>query len=369
MVIAFVGSRGLPYQSTQDRKEANLEQVALRLVEKGHDVHVFADPTYTDLDVYQGITLTPTASSTWSKVQALRKIKNLDVLHLLSLNDAWVGFWISVLRPDVRIIAEIHDYTFNPNIETARERKQIQAYLIKQFADEIIAPREDVYQFFAKDAQAKTTLVYPGLSVQRTKKNGGIKTWDLVRRQYLLVESYANRDQKNLKLIIEAYKKLYHDYPLVVTGSVTPEMKKKYASEMVLFIGSVSGATEREVISNARYVIPSSTAKEDRTFLYMALAHATPVLAERQDLNMDLIEQNALYYCHENLGSIINMMKFMEGVYPIMSERAIKYAKHIEDLLSPEGQVNRYVYLYVNAYQKKRFWKEPAGERISIPVQ
>lgn len=369
MVIAFVGSRGLPYQSTQDRKEANLEQVALRLVEKGHDVQVFTDPTYSDLDVYQGITLTPTESSTWSKVQALRKIKNLDVLHLLSLNDAWVGFWISVLRPEVRIIAEIHDYTFNPKIETARERKQIQVYLIKQFADQIITPREDVYQMFAQEAKRKTTLVYPGISVQRTKKNGGIKTWDLVRRQYLLVESYSNRDQKNLKLIIEAYKKLYHPYPLVITGSVDPSLKQRYASESVLFIGAISGTTEREVISNARYVIPSSSRKEDQTFLHLALAHATPVLAERTELNTELIGQSALYFCHENLGSIICMMKFIESVYPIMSDRAIKFAKVAEDLFSPEGQVNRYLYLYVNAYQQKRFWKEPAGVRVSIPVQ
>lgn len=364
MVIAFVGSKGIPYNSNLDRKEYNLELIAKELNRRNHSVYVLSNPNYTNLDSYQGVNIIYSKDNSWSKFQTIRKIKNLDILHILSIKDIYIAIWVSIFMPKVRIILDYNDYTFNKNSNIEFQKILLKTYLSKFLVDEIITDKLDTYNLLSKIIKSKVSLVRKAIPYHINSNSDN--DWKIQNKKYILVNSYSKKNQLNLKLIIESYKKIKSDYPLIVMGSVISRIKTNYSSNKIIFIGDVSGKSERDLISNAKYFIESSSGKEDQFRLYTALINAVPVLVSRNLNNNSLIKQNGLYFVDNNLSSIFNMLKFMEGVYHLMTIRAINFAPKARELFTLDGQINKYIFIYVNAFRSK--FRSKVQEEKSIPI-
>lgn len=364
MIIAFVGSKGIPYNSSLDRKEYNLEIVAKELNKRNHSVFVLSEPNYTNLDSYQGINIIYSRNNIWSKFQAIKKIKNLDILHILSIKDIYIAVWVSIFMPKVRIILDYNDYTFNKKSNLEFQSILLKTYLSKFLIDQVITDKLDIYNLLSKVISSKVSLIRK--AIPNHINSNFENDWKIQNKKYILVNSYSKKDQLNLKLIIESYKKIKSNYPLIIVGSVINRIKNNYSSDKIIFIGEISGKSERDIISNAKYFIESSSGKEDQFRLYTALVNSVPVLVPRNLNNSSLIKQNGLYFIDNNLSSIFNMFKFMEGVYHLMTIRSVKLAPKIQELFTLDGQINKYIFVYVNAFQSK--FKSQIQEENSIPI-
>lgn len=369
MVIAFTGTRGLPYRSTSDRKEYRLELSALTLAQRNHEVHVLADPVYSDLDRYQSIKIHPTRSNIWSQFWTIKRIPKLDVLHVMSLDQALLVALVSLFLPQVRILFEAHDYHTSKADTQAQWNILRRVDLVTKFADEIIVDRPDLYEFFRDRSNTPVHLLSQPLDIHLTRQNRSIKTWNLSRRKYVLIHSHPQQDQITLRLILVAIQKNLLPWPVVILGNVSADIRAEFESQNVYFPGTTSGQTEREIIANARYFIDSSASAEDKTPLHMALAHATPVLVERTEVQQHWLSNKGLYYSRENLSSLIHTIRFMEEHYQILTEFAYAHAPQTRELHTVDGFVNRLIFIYVNAFVKKRQKEVQSMERITIPIQ
>jgi len=366
MVIAFIGSKGIPYNSSLDRKEYNLEIIAKELNKRNHSVFVLSNPNYTSLNSYQGINIIYSRNNIWSKFQAIKKIKNLDIIHILSLKDLYIAVWVSIFMPKVRIILDYNDYTFNKKSNLEFQNILLKTYLSKFLVDQIITDKLDIYKLLSKIVKSKISLVRK--AIPKHINSSFDNDWKIQNKKYILVNSYSKKNQLNLKLIIEAYKKIKSDYPLIIIGSTVSRIKRNYASDKIIFIGDISGKSERDIISNAKYYIESSTGTEDQFRLHTALINAVPVLVSRNSNNLSLIKQNGLYFVDNNLSSIFNMLKFMEGVYHMMTIRAVKFAPQAKSLFSIDSQINKFIFIYINAFKSKFNTQIQEEKSVSISI-
>lgn len=357
MVVVFAGSRGIPYQSSYDRQEYHLELTALSLKEKGHTVEVLTDPDYSSLSHYRGIRLHQVANI-WGKLWAIRNISEVNVIHLMQM-DWLLAFGVKIFFPHIRIILE----------QTTSEIPSWKLTWSRHIIDEYITPRADTQKYLNSFITNPVHTVSRGIDIHLTKQNGHIKTWGLTRRKYLLFDTERGYSEKNLRLALIAGYKSQLDYPFVVMGSIDPQFKHMFPQ--VTFTGPLQGNQEREMIANARFFIDTAPDKGDKHPLMLALGHATPVLSHRDSVHMNLVNRHGLHYTKENISSFIHNMRFMEEAYSVLAQFAYDYAKEFRENHTVEGQVNKYIYIYVNAFvkEKQRQLAKESESSIFIPIQ
>lgn len=356
MVIVFAGSRGIPYRSTYDRQEYHLELTALALREKGHKVEILTDPDYSSLSHYRDIPLHQVANI-WEKLWTIRQISNLNIIHLTQMDWALV-LGVKLFFPHIRIIVE----------QTISVMPERHLRWSRHWIDQYITSREDRQTYIKSLTKKPVHMVPRGLDIHLTKHNGHIKTWGLTRRKYLLFDTEPGYSENNLRLaLIAGYKSLL-DYPLVVMGRVDPQLK--YMFPHVIFTGPLQGQQERELIANARFFIDTAPDKGDKHPLMLALGHATPVLSPRDSVHMNLVNRHGLHYSIENMSSLIHNMRFMEEAYSMLSQFAYDYAKTFRENHTLEGQINRYIYIYVNSFvrERKHQLQKSTASSIVIPI-
>ena len=366
MVIAFVGTKGIPYQNTRDRNEYNLECIAIELVKKGHDIYVFGDPNYTQNTDYKGISIVPTKQTVRDIIKQLKKIKNLDIVHIRSLKFAWVAFWVSIYMPHIRIIFDYHDYSFT-NTPTNRRAYRILSYISAQFSDGLIIHNPYLRHVFRNSYQSKLYMIPTGVEeISEIQSSHTFK--NMYPQRYIVLNSSLYRDSKGLELWIKAYRRHTLNYPIIVLGQVMPQIRKQYQSSTILFVGELSGNTEKELIANAALFVELSRDQEDKYPLSLALTEGVPVLACRGIWNKKLIGNHGIFFSSLNYSSIITALNTVEDMSLLLSRRAAQYTPIIRDTLSLERQVDMYILTYLRTFQLKEKLSQQQNPTYSIPV-
>ena len=366
MVIAFVGTRGIPYQNTRDRNEYNCEIVATQLARRGHSVYVLSDPNYTQLTEYKNIHIIPSQPRVKSIVRELKKIENLDIVHIRSLEYAWVAFWVSLQMPQVRVIFDYHQYTF-VNSKKNRRRYMLLSYISAQFSDSLIIDNPELQTLFNSSFKSKVYSIPTGIdttSIVNSQNNFK----DLYPQEYILVHNGQYRDSESLELWLKAYRKHNLNLPVIVLGKVKPAIRESYQNDTILFVGELSGNTEQSLIQNAHIFVEISPNNEDKYPLSLALIAGIPVLASKGAYNQELIKANGIFFTPYNYSSIVTGLNIIEDMYPILKRIASEYIPIIQDILSIEGQVHKYLYAYLNTFEAKKARKYLEKPRFSIPV-
>jgi glycosyltransferase involved in cell wall biosynthesis len=366
MVIAFVGTRGIPYQNTRDRNEYNCEIVATQLARRGHSVYVLSDPNYTQLTEYKNIHIIPSQPKVKSIIRELRKIENLDIVHIRSLEYAWVAFWVSLQMPQVRVVFDYHQYTFVNNKKN-RRHYMLLSYISAQFSDSLIIDNPELQTLLNSSFKSKVYSIPTGIdtaSIVNSQNNFK----DLYPQDYILVHNGQYRDSESLELWLKAYRKHNLNLPIIVLGKVKPAIRESYQSDIILFVGELSGNTEQALIQNAHIFVEISPNNEDKYPLSLALIAGIPVLASKGAYNQELIKANGIFFTPYNYSSIVTGLNIIEDMYPILKRIASEYMPIIQDILSIEGQVHKYLYAYLNTFEAKKARKYLEKPRFSIPV-
>jgi hypothetical protein len=364
MTIAFVGTKGLPYQSTRDRNEYNLEAIALSLANRGHSIYVISDPNYTQVSEYKGIKIIATKPSTKAIIKALKKIKNLEIVHIRSLEYAWVAFWVSLQMPQVRIIFDYQNYTF---VNTAQNRQKFRllTYISAKFSDSLIISNPALRDLFSPNFKSKLYFIPNGININ-TSSLYDIKS--IYPQDYMLINIAQYRDSDSLELFLKAYFNHNIKYPLVILGKVLPNIKQKYQSEHIIFVGELSGDTEKSLIQNAKIFVEIATDNEDKYPLSLALVSGIPTLASRGISNQSLIQNKGIFFTPYNYSSIITGLNTIQDMQPILNRMSESYMPIIQDKLAIDGQIHKYLYAYLNTFQTKQARKLIPATTYSIPV-
>jgi hypothetical protein len=365
MTIAFVGTRGLPYQSTRDRNEYNLEAIAVPLAKRGHSVYVISEPNYSQATEYKGISIIPTKPTIKATMKALRKIKGLEVVHIRSLEYAWVAFWVSLKMPQVRIIFDYQQYTF---VNTAKNQQKFKllTYISAKFSDSLIIANPALTSLFRPSFKSKLYTIPTGIEVNNSISDNNIKA--IYPQDYMVINVSQYRYTKSLELFIKAYCNHKINYSLIVLGKVIPAIKEKYQSNNIIFVGELSGTTEQALVQNAKIFVEIPTDSEDKYPLSLALVSGIPTLSSRGVYNQSLVTNKGIFFTPYNYSSIITGLNTIQDMQPILNRMAESYMPIIQDKLAIIGQIHKYLYAYLNTFQTKQARKLIPSTTYSIPV-
>jgi len=365
MNIAFVGTRGIPYQSTRDRNEYNLEIIAVPLARRGHSIYVISEPNYTQTTEYKGIHIIPTKPTIRATLNALKKIHNLEIVHIRSLEYAWVAFWVSLQMPQVRVIFDYQQYTFVNNTQN-RQKFKLLTYISAKFSDSLIIANPALKSLFSHAFKSKLYTIPTSIEANVGTIDTNIKS--IYPKDYILVNVSQYRDARSLELFIKAYNNHSLNQSLVILGKVIPELKERYKSENIIFVGELSGNTEQSLIKNANIFVEISRENEDKYGLSLALFAGVPVLAARGLYNQSLVKNKGIFFTTYNYSSIITGLNTIQDMQVILNKMAMSYLPIIQDRLSIDGQIHKYLYAYLNTFQSKQSRKLVSTNTYSIPV-
>lgn len=294
--VAMIGSRGVP--ARYGGVETAVEELSARLVERGLDVTVFcrADPDHPAPDVHRGIRcryVTTTAgkhSATFvhsAASAALTVSRSFDLVHFHAMGPtlfAPVSRWVGRL-PVVATVQGRDDQ----RAKWGRGAKAVlgaAAYTAAWVPHETIVVSRQLRQEFLEEFGRDTTYVPNGvMAVPATADDGRLRSrWGLDQGGYLLAVGRVV-PEKAFDLLVEGYRDVPGDVPLVVVGPAEPgdtfqDRVRRLAKRdgRVRLLGPVYGDEMEVLWQGALAFVQPSNLEGLPLVLLEAAAHGLPVV-------------------------------------------------------------------------------------------
>lgn len=274
MKIAMIGQKRIP--SRDGGVEIHVEEIAVHLVEKGHNVTVYnrRKRGFPILHEYKGIRIVNIPTINRKSLDAvvytfLATIHALfghyDIIHYHAEGPCFM-LWLPHLF-GIRTVATIHGLDW----QRAKWGGFATRFLLfgektaVKYADEIIVLSLNVQQYFKKTYGRDTHFIPNGVNSPAVRDADIIHSrYGLTKNSYLLFLARIV-PEKGLHYLLKAFSEIKTDKKLVVAGasshsddyfSKIQEMAQK--DSRVIMTGFVQGAELDELYSNAfLYVLPS----------------------------------------------------------------------------------------------------------------
>lgn len=282
MKIAMIGHKRIP--SREGGIEIVVEQLAERMVAKGHEVyaynrkghHVSGDKEndLKEVKLYKGIHIitTPTFENkslnafVYSVLATFHALfQKYDVIHFHA-SGSCAMIWLPKLF-GIHTVATIHGLDSQRAKWGGFASKYLQfgEKMAAKYADELIVLSEGNRKYFKDMYGRNATLVPNGVDPQEIKEAKLIlERYGLARKSYILFLARIV-PEKGLHYLIEAFKDIETDKKLCIVGGtshsdeyVEQVVKMAEDDDRIMFLGFQQGEALQELFSNAYlYVLPS----------------------------------------------------------------------------------------------------------------
>lgn len=364
--IAMLGHKMIP--SRLGGVEVVVTELATRMAALGHDVTVYNRKSeLSDYDhnfEYQGVRVreVPTinvkglaaASSSFFATKAAIKDKP-DIIHFHAEGpSAMIGL---AKRAGIPAVSTIHGLDW----QRAKWGGFATKYILEgekvaaKKADQIIVLSEGVQTYFKNTYGRATTFIPNGIEPKtRVVAEVISREYGLHEREFIL---YLGRlvPEKGVHHLIEAYKRLETDKPLVIAGGSSDSAdycrQLHQAAEedpRIIFTGFVEGVLLEELYSNAyAYVLPSSV--EGMTVgLLEAMAYGNCCLVSDIAENVDVVRDHAIIFEKESSDSLVKTLKKITENSQIRD----KYAEHAAQFITSRYDWNNTVQQTLEIYEQ-----------------
>jgi glycosyltransferase involved in cell wall biosynthesis len=271
--IAMIGLRGIP--ATYGGVERAVEELSAHLVERGHEVTVYARSAYSDPSVHEhrGVRvvhlpqvntkhLEAASHSAVALAHALTA-RRYDVIHLHATGPGALSPLARLAGTPTVVTVQGLDWRREKWGRAARVVLRLAAALCARFPDRTIVVSRELERYFAESHG--TDSVYIPNGVEESDDEGAPPQADLRREGFVL---FLGRlvPEKHVHTLVRAYRRLECEVPLVIAGpdSHSPE----YLDELraladgdprIRFLGPQYGASKAWLMRNAlAFVQPSS---------------------------------------------------------------------------------------------------------------
>ncbi len=334
MRIAMIGQKGVP--ATHGGVERHVEELARRIVARGHEVTVYTRPNYTErgLASYEGIMLRslPTVGT-----------KHLDaIVHCaLSSFDAWGhGYDIvhyhaigpALTAPIARArgratVATIHaqDWRRQKWGGLASRILRMGEWCALNVARETICVSERLTEQYVAEGH-RVTYVPNGIALNDGDDTSILDELGVSDGGYLL---FAGRvvPEKGAHYLIEAWRAAGRPMPLVIAGDTSfsdgyVNAVKASQAEGVLFPGYVYGARLAALFRHAALFVLPSDLEGLPIVLLEALGYGAPVLASDIVPNVEVLGDKGRYFEAGDIESLARELSRAIGELGGLRDRA-----------------------------------------------
>lgn len=347
MRIAIIGQKGIPVK--YGGVEYHVFQLALKLVEKGHNVIVYTRNNYTDknLKEYKGIKLIhlPTISTkhldaTFStflaSIDVLRR--NVDVVHYHSIGPC-LFIWIpKLLKRNTKVIATVHckDYEHKKWGFLARCFLKIGEYLACKIPHKTIVVSKLLNSYIRKRYGVSSRYIPNGVCIEKNMPDVSLpKKWNLKPYNYILT---VNRlvPHKGIHYLIKAYNKISTDKKLVIAGGscYTDDYfnyLKKLAkgNKNIIFTGFQYGDFINALYCYCYLFVQPSESEGLSTAILNALSYNRPVLASNIPENLELIKGIGFEFENKNVNDLYSKLEFLIKNPELLKQKTKKQKEKI----------------------------------------
>lgn len=310
MRIAILGSRGIP--ANYSGFETCAEELAVRLVERGHSVSVYCCRPYSHFpdEYYKGVKriVLPTI-----RTKSLEKIfhaalslihvavTNTDVVLVLGLNIPLFCWLPRILGKKVFINVD--------GLEWKRKKWGVLASKYLLWSERmaalvshcLITDARCIETYYLEKYQKKSTFIAYGAETKRYPPGEMLKKYGLEKDGYIF---YVARfePENNPLLVREAYDMLKEPHKkLVMVGD--SQFSRKYVENVrnttnpnIFFTGFLFGDGYREVASNAYLYIQASEVGGTHPALVEAMGFGNFILANDVPEHREVLRDAGVYY-------------------------------------------------------------------------
>jgi glycosyltransferase involved in cell wall biosynthesis len=322
MRLAILGTRGIP--ASYGGFETFAEQLAPRLVARGHDVTVYCRAQYVDrsLGTHLGVRL--------RHIPTIRQ-KYLDtVVHTgLSALDAVPA------RYDAVLVCNAANALFCPlprivgtrvvlNVDgIERKRKKWNAmgrawylaseWLATKLPTAIVTDAEVIERYYRERYGARSTFIPYGCQVGRTAGTATLERFGLRPDGYVLYVSRLE-PENNALAVIQAYEQTQLDHKLVIVGDA-PYAREYIAAlhatagPRVVFTGGVYGDGYRELQCHALAYVQATEVGGTHPALVEAMGFGNCVLAHDVPEHREVLADAGLFFDARRPDTLAGLMQ------------------------------------------------------------
>jgi glycosyltransferase involved in cell wall biosynthesis len=235
MRVAFIGQKGIPARI--GGVERYVDEVAVRMAKRGHDVFVYVRNHYTpkNLKNYEGVKLVHLPTIRTKHLDAITHtflatihalFRGYDVIHYHSLGPTTLAFLPKIFSRRTAVVAtyQCQDYYQAKWGILARLYLRLGEFATLHVPDKVISV-SDILRSYGLKVYDKDSILIPN-GVTLFKKTGSLKVfkkWNLEKQKYFLSVSRLVAHKEIHTLIkafvaLKAMKKVKSDWKLVIAG-------------------------------------------------------------------------------------------------------------------------------------------------------
>lgn len=324
MKIAMIGHKRIP--GREGGIEVVVEELSTRMVKKGHKVTAYnrKKKSITPLKEIEGVRLVNIPTIENKNLDAviysfLATIKALfggyDILHFHAIGPSAMVFIPKLFKK--KTVVTVHGL----NYKTPKWKGFGARYLkfaekmVAKYADAVITLSKEQKNYFMEKYNREAIYIPNGTVVNEYVDCDVLSNWQLKKNGFVL---YLSRvvPGKGLENLIDAYKQLETDLPLVIAGGseyvsdFRERMEQKAeGDDRIHFIGHVGGSVVPALYSNARLFVFPSEAEGMPMCLLEAMSYNTPCLVSDIPENKEIGKKYVDYFEVSNTNDLLEKLR------------------------------------------------------------
>ncbi len=315
MKIAFIGQ-----QEDGGRLGAYANQVAKKMVEKGHEVFVYVRGFSKTPNIAEGagVKMVNFPGSGKDK-KSFSRLEISPLLHVLFKKFDVIHCGPSVPDITIWLLSKIKR---NAVIFKTFYGGESQSY---KFAQGIMVNSEEILAQIPEKYRKKVTLIHLLLAVKKRMNKYNISQWGIREKRYAL---FCGRIEEKSMLheLIEAFKKLEdtcklpNNFKLVIAGEFGNSSDFEYLEKLrniskdrknIILIKGKSESARADLMSEAFiYISPQVSGAPVSRFI-SAMSAGIPIIASADDSNRSILGDAALYFSNKEKESLVEKMAFL----------------------------------------------------------
>ncbi len=365
MRIAILGIRGIP--ANYGGFETFAEEIAPRLVQKGHDVTVYGRKNSIKYDdvYYKGVRLVllPTISHKYldtvvhSFLCVMHALKErYDAILVCNSANAYCSFIPRLVGTSVAINVDGLEWQRSKWNKLGRWFYLISEWLATFTANEIVTDAIGIQKYYLKKFKKKSTFISYGSPVEKVGTKEVLEKYNLKPNGYVLYVSRLE-PENNAHRVVEAFEKTKTDKPCVIVGDAPYNSEyiqnlKKTTDQRIIFTGYVFGQGYRELQSNAYFYVQATEVGGTHPALLEGMGYGNCVLANDVPEHREVLADTGLFFSSSNNGDLTEKMQYLLDHPDVVKEFGKKAVSRIKKRYSWDRVTEDYEKLFLRLEQK-----------------
>ncbi len=318
MKIALLGSRGIP--ASYSGFETFYENLAVRLVARGHEVTVYNRRGYTpSISFYKGVRIVNMPSIRTKHLETISHTM-LSALHAAKYNYDIYYFCIVGNSP-VALLTKLLGKRVVLNVDGAdadREKWDSLAKKYIRFSEKLAPVSSHVIIADSRAIKKRYKTLYDSESIfvpyganpwprEKERNNKGVlERFNIQHDEYILFVSRMTPENK-ADLLVKAFRKAKTDLKLVLVGDAPyVDDYKRYLDKLckndpgIVRTGYLWGPDYRQISCHCRFFVLPSTIDGTRPVLLDQMAFGNCVLVAKNPAQIEVVRNCGAYFDRKN---------------------------------------------------------------------